>query len=223
MARPLVIAHRGASGHALENSCAAFREAVRLGADGVELDVHATRDGDLVVHHNPALPGQGPIADLPTEAVRSCLLANGEPIPLLAEALSAAAPLQAWIEVKALPPQFDGRLLETLDRAPSPDRCAVHSFDHRLIRRLGGRRPSLRLGVLMVSYLLEPTAPLHGTGARFLWQEWSLIDRPLVDAAHAARAQVIAWTVNDRPAALALARLGVDGLCGNYPERLRLE
>src|SRR4051794_21996467 len=56
-AGPRILAHRGASGHATENSLAAFRLAAELGADGVELDVHATRDGAILVHHDPDLPG----------------------------------------------------------------------------------------------------------------------------------------------------------------------
>ena len=62
MRRTNVIAHRGASGYEYENSRAAFRRAVMLDADGVELDIHATKDGAIVVHHDPDLPGVGPIA-----------------------------------------------------------------------------------------------------------------------------------------------------------------
>ena len=63
MARPLSIGHRGASGHEHENSRAAFRRARSLGAEGVELDIHATHDGAIVVHHNPVLEGIGRIND----------------------------------------------------------------------------------------------------------------------------------------------------------------
>ena len=70
MRRPYVIAHRGASGYEYENSRAAFRRAVMLDADGVELDVHATRDGAIVVHHDAEIPGFGPIALLSLGATR---------------------------------------------------------------------------------------------------------------------------------------------------------
>ena len=73
-----VIGHRGASGHALENSPAAFRKAVELGADSVELDIHATADGVLLVHHDAHVNGVGVIADLPAAAFAGHRLPNGE-------------------------------------------------------------------------------------------------------------------------------------------------
>ena len=65
----------------------------------------------------------------------------------------------------------------------------------------------------MSSYLIDPALPLSLTGARDLWQQWELIDRELVDRAHAAGGRVIAWTVNAMPDAERLADLGVDALC----------
>src|SRR5688572_25175612 len=96
--RPSIIAHRGASAHDTENSLAAYRRAIALGADGIELDVHATRDGHLVVHHDPALPGLGPIAELEAALVRSHRLANGEPVPSLPQALEAIGDRDVWVE-----------------------------------------------------------------------------------------------------------------------------
>ncbi len=220
-ARPLVLAHRGASGHAPENSLAAFELASQMGADGIELDVHGTRDGVLVVHHDPDLPGLGRIGDLTEREVRSVQLPNGEPIPTLAQALASAPTLQMWIEVKALPDALDAVLLAAIDADPAAERCGVHSFDHRLVKRLARARPGLRLGALTSAYLLDPAATLEATGAQALWQEWQLVDRGLVEVVHQAGGEIIAWTVNDRDRAGELAELGVDGLCGNYPERLR--
>lgn len=218
--RPMVIAHRGASGHAPENSLEAFFVAASLGADGVELDVHATADGAIVVHHDPVIGGIGPIRDLPFDRAREVRLSNGEAIPLLAEVLETVPALEVWIEVKELDPRWDGRLLELIDRDRRPDRCGVHSFDHRLIARLASQRPTLRRGILSTSYLLDPAAQLPGTGATALWQEWHLVDRQLVERMGGAGVGVIAWTVNETRDATILAGLGVAGLCGNYPERL---
>jgi glycerophosphoryl diester phosphodiesterase len=215
-----VIGHRGASGHAVQNSLEAFRGARELGADGVELDIHATLDGVLLVHHDADVPGIGPIPATPARGFERYRLPNGEPIPTLAAALEAAEGLDVWIEVKTLPPGRDGLLLEVLDQGPTPGRYAVHGFDHRIVHRLGERRPSLKRGALLASYLLDTAAAVRAAGAGTLWQEAHLIDAALVDEIHQAGLSLIAWTVNDDAMAAALARLGVDGLCGNFPDRL---
>ncbi|MBP6671465.1 MAG: hypothetical protein KA180_18565, partial [Gemmatimonadales bacterium] len=99
-------------------------------------------------------------------------------------------------------------------------RYAVHAFDHRIIARLGERRPELPRGILLASYLLDTLAVLRGSGADTLWMETHLIDAPLVDDLHAAGFQLVAWTANDPAEIARLAALGVDGICGNYPERI---
>jgi glycerophosphoryl diester phosphodiesterase len=71
-----------------------------------------------------------------------------------------------------------------------------------------------------VARVVDPVAVLRASGATTLWQDWTMIDQALVDAVHAADAKVIAWTVNDPAATATLAAMGVDGLCGNFPDRL---
>jgi len=222
MRRTNVIAHRGASGYEYENSRAAFRRAVMLDADGVELDIHATRDGAIVVHHDPELPGVGPIATLTCAEARQVRIRNGETLPLLQEVLDLLGDHDVWVEVKGLPGAHDQALLAVLDAGPAPHRYAVHSFDHRIVRRLGEERPELPRGILLSAYLDDPVAALRAVGATTLWQEWQQVDDALVDAVHAAGCRINAWTVNEVGDLEHLVRLGVDGLCGNYPDRIRV-
>lgn len=217
----LAIAHRGASGHAHENSPSAFRRAVELGADGVELDIHATSDGVLLVHHDPEVPGIVAIATRPAAAFAAYRLPNGEAIPTLPEALDILRGLDVWVELKTLPAQRDDELLRLLDTGPTPERYAVHAFDHRIIARLGERRPELRRGILLASYLLDNLAVLRGAGADTLWMEAHLIDDTLVEDLHQSGFQLVAWTANEEPEIRRLAALGVDGICGNFPDRIR--
>ena len=221
MARPLIIAHRGASGHAYQNSLSAFALARQLRADAVELDIHATTDGVLLVHHDPIVPGLGTIGTQPHDAFLAYRLPNGEPIPTLGQVLETLGPFGVWIEVKTLPPQYDARLLGVMRAGPSPERYAVHGFDHRIVARLGQSAPLLRRGALQASYPLDLLAPLTSTGASVLWQDTGLIDQGMVDAIHAAGKEIIAWTANEPEEIDRLVALGVDGICGNYPERVR--
>jgi glycerophosphoryl diester phosphodiesterase len=222
MRRPSVIAHRGASGYEYENSRAAFRRAVVLDADGVELDVHTTSDGGLVVHHDPEIEGAGPIGALSLAETRQIRLRNGEPIPLLSEVLEIVGDRDVWVEIKSLPDHHGPALFQVLEGGPAPNRYAVHSFDHRLIGRLGDARPQLRRGILLSEATDDPIGEMHAVGASALWQEWKQIDRELVNRVHEAGCIIIAWTVNEIADVERMARLGVDGLCGNYPDRIRV-
>lgn len=220
--RPLAIAHRGASTEAVENSLAAFRLAPARGADAVELDVHATADGALVVHHDETI-GPLHIPHCSFAQVRVLRLADGEPVPTLAEALAIIhqGHLTAMVEVKSLAPRWDHTFLETLAHAPAPDRVAVHGFDHRIIRRLVDQRPDLPAGVLSTAYPVDPVRVMDDAGADMLWQDWQMIDEPLVARVHDAGYVIYAWTVDDPHDMQRLLGLGVDGLCTNHPERAR--
>ncbi len=193
-----------------------------LDADGVELDVHATRDGGIVVHHDAEIPGFGPLALLSLAEARQIRIRNGETLPLLSDVLDLVGDRDVYVEVKSLPQAHDQELMAVLDRGPVPRRYSVHSFDHRIIRRLGGSCPSIRLGVLLSAYLDDPVAAMRAVGATTLWQEWHQVDEELVNRVHEAGFALIAWTVNEIGDLDRMARLGVDGLCGNYPDRIRV-
>lgn len=217
----LVIAHRGASAYEHENSLAAFRAAVQLGADGIELDIHDTADGGLVVHHDPSLDGR-PIRELTSGVVRRHRLASGETVPTLSEALATIGPsCRVFVEVKTLSPEHDAALFAALDGGPAPSNYHVHGFDHRIVRRLTAQRGGLVGGVLSTSYPTDPWRQVSEAGARELWQEVPLIDGALVDGAHARGFSVLAWTVDDPGRARELVRMGVDGLCTNRPDVIR--
>ena len=221
MAFPQIIAHRGASGHAYENSLSSFALAKQLRADGVELDIHSTLDGVFLVHHDWAVPGVGVIGALPHDAFLAHRLPNGEPIPTLGQVLEELGAFQVWIEVKTLAPQWDARLLQVMKAGPSPEQYAIHGFDHRIIGRIGAQAPLLRRGVLSASYPVDLLAPMAAVGADTLWQEAALIDRAMVETLHGAGKKLIAWTANEPAEIARLTALGIDGICGNYPERIR--
>lgn len=219
--KTLVIAHRGASGIEVENSLAAFRAAARQGADAVELDVHATADGELIVHHDGAVGGLN-IPQARAREVTARRLSNGEPIPTLSEALAACGPaLRVFVEVKTLDPRWDDRLLEVLSAGPNPRGYAVHCFATHIVCRLGGKRPDLPRGVLSEVYQKDPARLLADAAASTLWQERRVVDEALVRAVHAAGAGIVIWTVDDPVEMARLIAWGVDGICTNFPERGR--
>jgi glycerophosphoryl diester phosphodiesterase len=218
--KPLVIAHRGASSIELENTLAAFRAAAGQGADGVELDVHATVDGEIVVLHDPSIMGL-PIAQARMRDLSQLRLLNGEPLPTLAQALETLDQLKVFVEVKVLDPRWDERLLEVIDQGPNPSGYAVHSFAFHVVRRLREKRPSLPTGVLSEVETRNPRQTLGDAKAQTLWQETSTLDEALVKRVHDIGAEIIAWTVDNPSDMERLVKAGVDGICTNHPERAR--
>lgn len=218
---PQVIAHRGVPRELPENTLAGFALALDQGADGIELDVHLTLDGRIVVHHDPSLagttgPGSGPTIRASTlEALRA---ASAEELPELEDVLELVrGRARLHVELKgagvALPV---ARLVKH-----AAGGIAVHSFDHRAVRQLATVAPALATGILMVARAVDPVALLEAASARTLWQEATLMDGTLVRDVHAAGGQVIAWTVNDVELALHLAAMGVDGICTDRPAAIR--
>lgn len=217
MSRPLVIAHRGASADSVENSRDAFRLAVRQGADGVELDVHGTRDGILVVHHDAELPGLGAIGQLTYQNVLRHRLSNGETIPRLEEALELLHGVEVWVEVKTLAHEHVPTLRTVWRDSPMRDRLRVHSFDHRLIRRLGAEEPTLRTGILLVARLVNTRQAAQAASASAVWQVADMIDAALLTELRDASLDCVAWTVDEPKEQRRLTMLGVAAICTNHP------
>lgn len=210
-----IIAHRGVPRQEPENSLPGFELAVRQKVHGIELDVHATKDGVVVVHHDPNIRHGPLINTLTLTELHRYPLAPGVEIPTLAALLDrmakATPPPVVYVEVKAK--GIEEAVIEVLDYARVP--TAVHAFDHRVAARVTSIRPSIPTGILLDSYLIDPGGALQNAGARDYWLQWSFIDRDLVRLVHDAGGRVIAWTVNERADFAALDALGVDAICSD--------
>lgn len=217
-ARPARIGHRGAPREYPENTLPSFARAIELGADGIELDVHATSDGIVVVHHDPVpratvadrrLTGRA-IADLTHDQLRAFSLAPDVGIPTLAEVLSLVGDAAVvYVELKGA--GIERPVIDVIRESTA--RCAVHSFDHAAVARAKRLAPEIRRGLLFSRRPRDPAASLQGAGALDAWHEWPLVDQDFVTWVRRVGGSVIAWTVNDTAAARRLTALGVDGLC----------
>ncbi|MFN2603889.1 MAG: glycerophosphodiester phosphodiesterase [Gemmatimonadaceae bacterium] len=217
---PEAIAHRGLRDSYPENSIPAFIAAVDAGADAIELDVHATRDGVVVVHHDPHLSRESTsslagraIAALGHDELSKFELQPGVGVPTLEATLEEIAPrARVYIEIKA--PEIESSVAAALSKIPNAaEQCAVHSFDHRIVKRFRELATRIPGGILLVAYPIDAASLLRTADARDFWAQCEFIDRDLVESIHDEGGRVIAWTGNDEAEWSRLRAAGVDGIC----------
>lgn len=235
--KPLVLAHRGASAYAPENTLAAFNLAFELGADGIELDVSLTRDGIPVVIHDDTVDrttnGHGAVNQFTLAELQQLDASNriekyrGEKIPTLEEVLRAVGKRGLInIEIKSTGLKTDGvegAVLAAIENTGAP-RVLISSFNPLALRRMFLLDPRLPRGLLYAPRLpiflrrawlrplVRPTA-LH--------PHFSMVTREFVAWAHQRGYQVNTWTVDEPDVARRLIEWGVDGIITNKPDVLR--
>ena len=231
---PQVIAHRGAAAAAPENTAAAFRRALAIGVDAVELDVHLSADGEPVVIHDHLLDrttdGRGPVGAFSLAALRQRDAGRwfgepftGERILPLAEALDLLRGVRVIVEVKNAPvanPGVAGRVAAVIREAAHPA-VAVSSFDHPVLVEIKKQLPSLETAVLYVARPVNPLRLAQDAGAAVLHPHWAMLTPDLVTSAHAAGLRVETWVVDEPEDLQRIVAMGSDGVMTNRPERLR--
>ena len=225
------IGHRGAAGYFPENTILSFRKALELGADAVECDVHLCKSGEPVVIHDATLQrttnGKGRVVDFTLKELKTLDAGNGERIPTLKELLEKIAPkATVYIEIKA-PASVDevAKIVryfaetKTLGYARLP----VLSFDRAALLRLKTLNPKILTGIGVEKKSSTNAAFIARAKKNSMWAVVPCITHvtaPFVARAHAAGLRVLVWTVN-RPAQIKKARaLEVDGIMGDYPDRI---
>jgi glycerophosphoryl diester phosphodiesterase len=228
----LVIAHRGSSAAAPENSLAAFRLAVEQDADFIEFDVQESVDGEVVVMHDSDLMrvGGSPLkvweanaADLRAVDIgsRTAPRFSAERVPTLAETLAVSkGGSRVVVELKSYghDERLEEKVVAIVEAAGMVNDSIFMSLDHAMVRKIKQLRPSWRAGVLVAKAIGDLTS----LGADFLAVEARLATRAFVRQAHRAGQDVYVWTVNDPAWMLAAMSNGVDGLITDKPDVARL-
>jgi glycerophosphoryl diester phosphodiesterase len=234
--QPRIVAHRGAPRVAPENTLAAFRAAVAAGADGVELDVHLSRDGVPVVIHDERLErttnGHGPVgaasaAELATLEAGAWFHPplRGERVPTLQAVLALLAPtlLELHLELKTARMAYPG-LVPAVHRlvreAGLLERTTLSSFNHRTLLEARALSPPPACAALLYEVLVEPWIYARQHDFQALHPHHATVDAALVQACHRAGLAVRAYTVDDPAEAQRLFAAGVDALITNDPAAL---
>ncbi len=238
-----IAAHRGGALLWPENSLLAFRNALALGADLLELDIHLTSDGEVVVIHDPTLErtstGTGAVAatrlaDLAGVRLRAREGAvTEEPVPTLAQVLDLLRPTRAelLLEIKVDPARrpyagIEEKTLALLDARGLRERTVVMAFEPDTLRRVRALDAGIRTAMLVSRSRVERERAAATTvvrwatevGATSLGVDHRVVDAALVAAARQAGLRVAAWTVNTEPDIRRVLDLGVDVVISDQPD-----
>lgn len=227
--------HRGASAYAPENTLEAFELAERQGADGVELDVQLTKDGEIVVIHDETIDrtsdGTGFVKDYTLEELKQFNFGKGKGdissvyrIPTLKEVYGLVKPgtMTVNVELKTgiiLYEGLEGKVLELAADMGMEDRVLYSSFYHPCLVRLKELNPSCKTGLLYSDGWIDPAGYAKKWGVGALHPAlYHMQDEELVQQAKARELAVHVWTVNREADIRRVIRTGVDAVITNYPD-----
>jgi len=232
--RPLAIGHRGCAGEVPENTLASFEKAISFAhVDAIELDVHSTKDGRVVVIHDDTLDrtttGLGPIGALTLARVRELDAGSwfgaafrGERVPTLDEVL-AAIPLPVNVELKPVGPvaaDLAERALAVVEACGALDRVVFSSFDRAAVEAVRAASRQAAIGVRYRAGAIDDALRLaERVGARALHLRKDAATARAIHAALDAGLETRVWTVNRRDEFDRLAADGASGIFTDYPER----
>lgn len=250
-ARPFIIAHRGASALAPENTFAAFQKAIEIGVDGIECDVQLTKDGHVVVIHDETLGrttnGRGRVRNLTLSELRKLdagIWFNrahphqaapeyvGLKIPMFEEVVKMARASNVNLCVELKPYDRPDRLvratLDALSEARAIDKVVLASFDHSALKLAKKLAPDLQTAILVEARLLKARRSpadiiklAKETSTEWISLHYSLAVPPLIAAAKHAGLAIAVWTVDSKVLGRMFARGGIDAIITNRPEKLR--
>lgn len=233
-----VMAHRGFSGIAPENTLTAFQRAIQIGSDFIELDVRFSRDGKLVVFHDDTLErttnGRGRVAAFTLQELKKLdagswfgLSFSDEKIPTLAEVLHLAkGRILVNIELKKgdhgryTMNDLADQALKEVRESGMEGQVLFSSFDLSAIRHLSERDPSIPLALITRNPWTSPRDLWGGTPLPFLNPRKSSLTEANLATAHQEGVRIVVWTVDLEEEMEKFVSMGVDGLITNYPDRL---
>lgn len=229
---PAVIAHRGASAYAPENTLAAFQLAAEMGARFIETDLRFTRDGRFVLLHdarvNRTTNGRGRVAQMDLGTVRRLDAGSwfgaefiGERIPTLDEGLALAEELGLGLYLEMKAPLDDSLRFSLIGklRRSALDRIIVLSFRPLALRAMRAAEPRLKTALLLRRTVPTIQATIR-SGIHVLAPHRRRVSARMVARAHQAGLRVVAWTVNGPRELRKMIATGVDGIMTDRPDRL---
>ncbi len=218
-----VIAHRGASAEIPGNTISAFKKAIEIGADMIELDVHASKDGHLVVIHDFTVDettnGTGAVAELTLKELKELVVEDVEKIPTLEEVFKLAkGKIDINVEIKA--EGIEEKVVELIRDYKLEKNVLISSFNLPAIKKIKEIAPELKTAALISTPVEDILNVLKEYNADGVNPFFVMVNEDFVEEIHNAGYILYPWTVDDEDMMQYLIELGVDGIITDVPEIL---
>jgi glycerophosphoryl diester phosphodiesterase len=215
----MIMGHRGAAALEPENTLLSIRRAMDLGVDAVEVDVHLTRDKQIVVIHDETVErttnGSGPVAGYDLDGIQKLDAGKGQRIPTLQEVIDLVrAKVRLVVELKG--PGTEAPVTALIRENDFFQDSYVISFWHKMVQRVKQSEPRIKTGVLLVGCPVDVSIATRA-GADALVMRYNFVDKEFVEMAHAQSLKVFVWNIDDRSLVAPYAAMGVDGIGTNDP------
>ncbi len=217
----MIVGHRGAAGHAPENTLASFRKAIELGCPKTELDVRLSSDGEAVVMHDPEVDrttdGRGFVSDMTLDELKKLRCANGQKIPTLQEVVDLCGGkigLEIDLKSEGTPRAVNNLLLKN-DMVSD---VVVISFLIGVLEETKRINPDIRVGLSLLGYGERAWGLAKSCKAEYLFLRGDVVDEEVVKKAHQSGLRIHAYHVDDKGLGEKLIRTGVDEIGTDYPD-----
>ncbi len=224
-----VTGHRGAAAVEPENTLRGFHYALSLGVNYVELDVHLSKDDELIVMHDAAVDrttnGSGQIADMTLAEIKRLDAGQGESVPTLHEVVATfqaawAKGSQTRLKIELKGPNTAQPTVACVQHYGIEDRVVLSSFDAERVAEAKKLLPQAACAFISSKLDPDPLKIALRIGAGAVNLQHKSATREMVERAHAAGLQVCVWTIDEAKLMKAAIDLGVDGICSNKPQLL---
>jgi len=216
------IGHRGARGEKPENTLLGISHALELGLDGIEIDIHLSKDGELVVIHDETLDrttnGKGPIIKYSLEQLKTLDAGLGEKIPTLSEVIDLMKKFNKELFIEMKVPGAEAKILNLIKEKNFSDLSILKAFNHRLILNFKNLAPNIRAQVLMDSLPIDPVSIIKSAKANGISVNTKMLDKNLVEQCHQAGFFVTTWNANTKEDLLKFTEMKVDYVCTDFPK-----
>jgi glycerophosphoryl diester phosphodiesterase len=220
-----IIGHRGSKGEFPENTLLGIKKAIENKADGIEIDVHLTKDNELVVIHDPKVDrttdGKGEVKKLTLKQIKKLDAGQKQQVPTLQEVLDLVKELktQLWLEIKCH--NAEENVANILKNNNLIKNTVVKSFDHRIVKRIKEINKNIKTACLFVGLPVHVYKIIQDAKADAISINANTVDKELIDECHKKGYEVFVWNIDEKSLLKKYINMGADYIGTNFPSKMK--